>query len=61
MKSYRAMAFVIAWLYLTFVSLSAHAAEMKVLASTAVKSALEEMGPQFEKATGDKLAFTFSR
>jgi len=35
------------------------AAELKVYASTAVKAALEELGPQFEKATGDKLVFTF--
>ena len=37
----------------------AQAAELKVYSSTAVKAALEELGPQFEKATGDKLVFTF--
>jgi len=37
----------------------AQAAELKVYASTAVKAVLEELGPQFEKATGDKLVFTF--
>jgi molybdate transport system substrate-binding protein len=35
------------------------AAEIKVQASTAMKTALEEIGPQFEKATGNKVAFTF--
>jgi hypothetical protein len=37
----------------------AQAAELKVYSSTAVKAALEELGPQFEKATGDKLVFNF--
>lgn len=59
MKSYRAIAFAIAGVCLPFASLSAHAADMKVLASTAVKSVLEEMGPQFEKATGNTISFTF--
>ena len=36
------------------------AAEIKVLASTAVKTTLEELGPQFEKATGNKVSVTFS-
>jgi len=38
----------------------AQAAEIKVLASTAVKTALEELGPQFEKATGNKVDLTFA-
>ena len=59
MTWYRAMTLVIAGLILPLASLSAQAAEMKLLASTAIKSALEEMGPLFEKATGDKLVFTF--
>jgi molybdate transport system substrate-binding protein len=37
----------------------AQAAEIKVLASTAVKTTLEELGPQFEKATGNKVDITF--
>ena len=37
----------------------AQAAELKVMASNAVKTALEELGPQFEKSTSHKLAFTF--
>jgi molybdate transport system substrate-binding protein len=36
------------------------AAEIKVLASTAVKTTLEELGPQFEKATGNKVDVTYS-
>lgn len=36
------------------------AAEIKVLASTAVKTTLEELGPQFEKATGNKVNVTFA-
>jgi molybdate transport system substrate-binding protein len=37
----------------------AQAAEIKVLASTAVKTTLEELGPQFEKATGNKVDISF--
>jgi molybdate transport system substrate-binding protein len=38
----------------------AQTAEIKVLASTAVKTTLEELGPQFEKATGNKVEFDFA-
>jgi molybdate transport system substrate-binding protein len=38
----------------------AQAAEIKVLASTAVKTTLEELGPQFEKATGNKVDIAFA-
>jgi molybdate transport system substrate-binding protein len=37
----------------------AQASELKVSASTAVKSVLEQLGPQFEKTSGNKLTFTF--
>jgi molybdate transport system substrate-binding protein len=37
----------------------ASAAEVKVLASNALKSVLQELAPQFEKATEHKLAITF--
>jgi molybdate transport system substrate-binding protein len=37
----------------------AQAAEIKFLASNALKSVLEELAPQFEKASGHKLAITF--
>jgi molybdate transport system substrate-binding protein len=36
------------------------AAEIKVSASNALKTALEELGPQFEKASEHKLSFTFN-
>ena len=36
------------------------AAEIKVFASTAVKTTLEELGPQFEKASGNKVNFAFA-
>jgi molybdate transport system substrate-binding protein len=59
MKSYRGIAFAMAGLSLPLASLQAHAAEMKVLASTAVKSVLEQVSPLFEKATGNKPVFSF--
>jgi molybdate transport system substrate-binding protein len=37
----------------------AHAAEIKVLSSNALKTVLEDLGPKFEKATEHKLAFTW--
>jgi molybdate transport system substrate-binding protein len=49
---------VIGGLALTLLAAQTQAAEIKVLSSTAMKTALEELGPQFEKATGNKLAFT---
>jgi molybdate transport system substrate-binding protein len=50
----------IAGLVLPLLSGQAQAAEIKVLASTAVKTTLEELGPQFEKATGNKVEFDFA-
>lgn len=43
-----------------FTAGAGHAAEIKVLASNAMKTTLEELGPQFEKATEHKLLFTFN-
>jgi molybdate transport system substrate-binding protein len=37
----------------------AQAAEIKVLSSNAVKTALKELGPQFEKLSGHKITFTW--
>ncbi len=37
----------------------AQAAEIKVLSTVAVKSVVEELGPQFERETGHKLAVTY--
>jgi molybdate transport system substrate-binding protein len=45
---------------LALLASGAQAAEIKVLASTAVKTTLEELGPQFEKATGNKVDITFA-
>ena len=38
----------------------ADAAEVKVLTSVALTSALDELAPQFERATGNKLAIDYS-
>ena len=38
---------------------SAEAAEIRLLSSNALKSALEELAPQFEKASGHKLVFVW--
>jgi molybdate transport system substrate-binding protein len=40
-------------------TLAAHADEMTVLASNGIKAAVVELAPQFEKATGHRLAFTW--
>ena len=45
---------------LALLASGALAAEIKVLASTAVKTTLEELAPQFEKATGNKVDVTFA-
>ena len=37
----------------------ARAAEIKVISSNAVKTALEQLAPAFEQETGHKLVFTF--
>ena len=38
---------------------NAHAAEIKVLSTNALKSVLLDLGPKFEKSSGDKLAITW--
>ena len=58
MKIQRVIAVMIG-IVLSLLAAGAQAAELKVYSSTAVKAVLEELGPQFEKATGDKLVFTF--
>ncbi len=45
-------------LILAFAATQAQAADINVFSSTALKAVLDELGPQFEKATGNKLAFT---
>src|SRR5689334_15878669 len=39
---------------------SAHAADLRVLASNGVKAAVEELKPQLEKASGSTLSIDFS-
>jgi molybdate transport system substrate-binding protein len=58
MKLCRVIAAVAA-LGLPLMTVHAQAADIKVLASTAVKSVLEELGPQFEKASGHKLVASY--
>jgi molybdate transport system substrate-binding protein len=41
------------------VATGATAAEIKVIASTAMREVLEELGPMFEKASGHKVSVTF--
>ncbi|MGB6749595.1 MAG: substrate-binding domain-containing protein [Xanthobacteraceae bacterium] len=48
----------LAGLILALAAAQAQAADIKVFSSTALKAVLDELGPQFEKATGTKLVFT---
>src|ERR1700761_4416096 len=59
MKS-RVVMLAIAGLTLPLLWGQAQAAEIKVLASTAVKTTLESVAPQFTKATGNKVDLTFA-
>ena len=56
--AFRAVAFAAAAVALV-VGGPAHAAEIKVLSTNAVKSALLDLAPKFEKSSGDKLAITW--
>jgi molybdate transport system substrate-binding protein len=57
MKIGRSLAALVA-LLVPFLAVRAQAADVKVFSSTALKAVLDELGPQFEKATGNKLVFT---
>ena len=50
----------VAGLALPLLASQAQAAEIKVLASTAMKTTLEALAPQFTKATGNKVDLTFA-
>jgi molybdate transport system substrate-binding protein len=50
----------VAGLALPWLAAQVQAAEIKVLASTAVKTTVEELAPQFEKATGNKVEVSFA-
>lgn len=58
MKIHLLVAQMAAAFLLTF-GTAAQAAEIRVLSSNVFKSVLEELAPQFEKATNNKIAFTF--
>src|ERR1700745_2153964 len=49
---------LVAGVALTF-SIPAHADEIRVLSTTALKAALEDLGPKFEQSSGHKLAITW--
>src|SRR5580698_7691194 len=57
MKIRRAIA-VVAVLGLSLPTTAAHAADIKLLEGNALNAVMEELGPQFEKATGNKLVIT---
>ncbi len=59
MKIQRAIA-VIAGLAMPLLAAQVQAAEIKVSASTAVKTVLEDLLPQFEKTTGNKVVVTIA-
>lgn len=59
MTLHRAIAAAVGFLALPLLAVSVQAAELKVLSSTALKTVLEELGPQFEKATENKVSFAF--
>jgi molybdate transport system substrate-binding protein len=59
MPANRVIAAVVAFA-LPFLAAHAQAAELKVLSTTSFKGALEELGPQFEKATENKVTLSFA-
>ena len=56
MRIQRAIAAIVG-LGLPFFAACAQAADLKVFSSTALKTVLDELGPQFEKSTESKLVF----
>src|SRR5919108_4296456 len=46
--------------FLLVVGIKAEAAELTVLSAFGMQSVMEDLGPQFERATGHKLALTFA-
>ena len=57
MKIHRAIV-AIAVLGLPLTTMAAHAADIKLLGGNALNAVMEELGPQFEKATENKLVIT---
>jgi molybdate transport system substrate-binding protein len=63
-KIYRMIAvlslFGMSFFGMSLTAVRAQAADLKVLSTTAFKGVLEEIGPQFEKATENKIVFSFA-
>ncbi len=59
MRWYSLAAMATMGLAVTAMQGAAHAAEIKVLSTNGVKAILEDLAPQFERATGHKLVITF--
>lgn len=59
MRMHRAIAAIVG-LGMPLLAAQSQAAELKVLSSTALKTVLEDLGPQFENKTANKLVFTFA-
>ncbi len=55
-----AVATSFAFLFLLVVGNAAESAEVKVLCANGMQTAMEELAPKFERATGHKLAITFA-
>ena len=51
---------VLGAIWLSLMPGSAQSAEIKVLAANGIQAVVEDLGPKFERATGHKLAITFS-
>ena len=50
----------IGFIFLLVRGIGAEAAELKVLSAFGMQSVLEDLGPQFERATGHKLVISFA-
>jgi molybdate transport system substrate-binding protein len=50
----------IGFMFLLVLGMRAEAAEVKVLSAFGMQSVLEDLGPEFERATGHKLAISFA-
>src|SRR5205823_13949572 len=59
MKRHAMTAFAVGFALTLSAFTTARAAEIKVISSNALKTALEELAPAFEKATEHKLVFTW--
>ena len=57
MKRFGVVAAIIGFA-LTLPTAQAHAAELKLLEGNALNAVMDELGPQFEKATGTKIVAT---